>query len=269
MSEKKSNSSKLHTFIKRIIGITFWQAIKIILGFVFTTSTFVLLSQILISSITIFTQFKWYLIIVFASGGGWIFIILYQKFQRNRPRFPALDMNFCILEKEITYEYLTQYKMVYKKRVVLKALKKDLEAYYDKYHWTGRGKVEMKSGIKSHKVRKTTPKNVWQFYEINFQRCLKKCEEIETEIIWELEDEEKVAVPFLSATIEEQTDKLILNLILPISLGVKEVICEIHSSIGAKKPLYIETKKLDRYGKVRWEIDNPKLLYHYEMRWIP
>ena len=90
---------------------------------------------------------------------------------------------------------------------------------------------------------------------------------MDTELIWDLEDTAAKAVPFFSATIEEPTDYLKLNLSLPCDIAVREVTCEVSSGIGAKKPFSSKTIPLDRNGKATWEIRKPKLLYHYEMKW--
>ena len=158
--------------------------------------------------------------------------------------------------------------MRYKKRTCIKSLKNGLDVYRDIYRWTGRGKVVLRSGIPEHNIVETVKRNIWNAYEIRLQKTLKKGESINTEAIWELEDLEKVAVPFCSATMEEPTDSLKLNVSLPLSFGVREVTCETSSAIGSRKPLDSFTKPLDKHGEVSWVVPNPKLLYHYEIKWI-
>jgi len=45
-----------------------------------------------------------------------------------------------------------------------------------------------------------------------------------------------------------------------------EVMCEESCSIGARKPYETKPKPV-KNGKVSWEIPQPKLLHHYEMKW--
>jgi hypothetical protein len=97
---------------------------------------------------------------------------------------------------------------------------------------------------------------------------LYKGEEIETEVIWELEDLEREAVPFFAATIVEPTDFLKFNLILNPSLGVRQATCEISGGFGVKKPFESKIIQVDRNGLTTWEIKRPKLLYEYTMMWI-
>jgi hypothetical protein len=50
--------------------------------------------------------------------------------------------------------------MTYKKIKLLHALKDGLDRYIDKYHWTGRGKIIVKSAINEQSVKETIKKNV-------------------------------------------------------------------------------------------------------------
>jgi len=260
-------NDKFKDLIREVLGVTIWEIIKFTLGLICTVTSFVFASQLLISVVDILVQFKWYLAIIFATGSAWIFLILYQRISRFHPTFPRLNFDFRILEKEIYYEYKNKTHMVYRKRILVKALKNGLDAYRDKYQWTGSGNVKISSTIKEQQFRETIKKNVWQFYEIRFQKTLAKNETIETEIVWDLEDKAIKAVPFFSATIEEPTDFLKLNLSLAPKLKVKEATREISSGIGAQKPFISKTIPLDRNGKATWEIKKPNLLYHYEIKW--
>lgn len=258
---------KFKNFIKEALGFTIWELIKVILSFIFTVTSSFFVSGLLTSFVNVLIPFKWHLAIIFVTGSAWIFIILYQRFSKFHPIFPHLDFDFHILEKEISYEYKDKTHMLYKKRVLVKALKNGLDTYHDKYHWTGNGNVKIFSAIKEQQFRETIRKNIWQFYEIRFQKTLSKNESIETEVFWELEDTANNAGPFISADIEEPTDLLRLNLSIPHDLGVKEITCETSSGIGAKKPFKSKLRPLDRNGRVTWKEEKPKLLYHYEIKW--
>jgi hypothetical protein len=212
-----------------------WDLAKRVFLLVFSGSFGVLISKIFVSLWVVLIPFKILLAIVLGSGGVLLSLFLSKRLSRFHPTFPRLDSDYNILEKEITYEYKDISRMIYRKAIRLKALKKAIDVYNDKYTWTGRGKVKISSTYKDQK---------------------------------DLEDEEKTAVPFFSATIEEPTEFLKLNLILPTELGIKKVTCEVSCGMGAKKPLSSVTKDIDGRGKVDWEIEKPKLLHHYEIRWV-
>lgn len=260
---------RLDRVVKEALGISFWEFLKYLAGLIFTTSTMMLISKILVKLVPIFNDYGMYIIVILSSGAIFLFLYILQRVNKFRPHYSAIDFDYLVLEKEVSYEYITKEKMVYTKRNSLKALKNNLDTYHDKYLWTGKGNVNIKSAIKRHTYFEVEPsKNIWQFYEIKFHKYLKKGETEETEIIWELEDLEQKAVPFFSATIEEPTEKVIFNLSLNPEFDVKEAICEETCSIGAQKPFHTRTVKLDRNGKAQWIIKHPKLLHHYEMRWI-
>jgi hypothetical protein len=250
-------------FVKKAL----YDIAKIVLLLILTVSGSLLASKLLVLNFAALAPFKWYLAAIFGSSGALTFLLLYRRFNRFRPNFPRLDFDFQVLEKEITYEYLDKTHMVYKKRNRIKALKNGLDTYRDKYRWTGRGDIVIKSGIPEQQITETVRKNVWQVYEIRLQRSLNRGDIIETEAIWELEDQANRAVPFFSATIEEPTDLLRFSLILNPSLGVREVTCETSTGIGSGKPFDSFARQLDKHSEASWEIKNPKLLYYYEMKW--
>lgn len=114
----------------------------------------------------------------------------------------------------------------------------------------------------------TVRKNVWQCYEIRLERTLTKGDEIDTEVIFHMEDRDRKAVPFFSGTIEEPTDYLKLDLRLPPDLGITKVIIEVSTGIGASKPTRSEVLNLNNHGEVSFEVKRPILFYHYEMKWL-
>lgn len=251
----------------RIFREAVLEILRFSFGFTFTTSVFAIIAQLLSEVVDVLEPIKWPLTALLVSMSGLIFIVLYQRYYRYRPTFPALDFDFRIIEKEISYEYKDKTHITYRKRCLLKSLRDNLDVYYDKYHWTGLGRIDVKSAIKEHQYRETVNKNVWRFYEIRLQKSLKRGEEIETELIFDLEDIDNKAVPFLSATIEEPTDLLLMSISLPHSLGVREATCESSTGIGARRPFLSKTVPIDRNGQVKWSIKEPRLLHHYEVRW--
>jgi hypothetical protein len=193
---------------------------------------------------------------------------LYRRATRFRPRFPRLAFDFLLLRKELYYKRDTAGHIEYRKHIQLKALKGGLDTYRDKYHWTGSGTVTLTSGIKGQAVYETVRKNVWQCYEIRFQRTLAKGDTIDTEVVCNIDDSDCKAVPFFSATVEEPTEYLKLDLTLPANLGITEVTREVSTGIGASKPITSELVALNTHGEVSFSVSRPSLLYHYEIKWL-
>ncbi|MEW8051230.1 MAG: hypothetical protein AB2809_12710 [Candidatus Thiodiazotropha sp.] len=203
--------------------------------------------------------------------GGTILVLLFinwavNHYSRLRPKFPKVNSDFKIKMFDILYIYESEDNMEYRKCKTLKALKDDLTQYIDKYRWTGIGSVNIRSGIEGHKISQSSDRSIYKYYTISFERTLKKKEEIDTEVIWDLEDTGKTAIPFISATIEEPTDKLRMQIMLPKEMKVHGVIKEVSHMIGAIKPILSEHDDINRDNTYLWEIDEPKLLHHYELR---
>jgi len=87
--------------------------------------------------------------------------------------------------------------MTYRRTYTLKALKKGLGHFVDKYRWTGQGSPVPSSLIRDQQIRLTEIKNVWQFFEVWFPRNLQKGEALDVDIQWKLEDPDRKAIPFI------------------------------------------------------------------------
>lgn len=252
-----------------VLGNIIWDATKWIAAGLVGIAIWVL-SKLGTNVLTHFVQsiqpYAWPITILFFTIGALIFIFLYRRFSKFRPQYPRLDCDFEILELEIIYNHLSKTRMTYTKRKKLRALRNGLDRYIDRYRWTGMGNVQLKSNVKGQRIVEEERKSVWQFYAIRFNRNPSRGQEIPTEVFWELEDLQNAAVPFLSATMEEPTRKLILKVQLPANDNVEEVVMEVLPFMGAKTPFSSDTKKIE-HNEYTWTVENPKLLYHYEMRW--
>src|SRR5437762_6039497 len=105
---------------------------------------------------------------------------------RYSPPLPKQDYDFDQMDRCITFEYHSLERYTYRKRIVLRARRSGLSIFTDKYRWTGKIQPHVKSGIKGQSVHPTDRKSVWQFYEIRFPKTLKKGEQVETDLIFEL-----------------------------------------------------------------------------------
>jgi hypothetical protein len=256
----------LHTIREDVTGHVVWEISRIILVAISTWLLTFVGSRSIASAVGSVAPYKTHLAIAAASLFALTMVTLLLRLDKYRPHFPRLHFDYQLLEHEITYDHIDKYRMTYTRRKRIRALRSGLDRYHDKYHWSGRGKCELKSGIRGQKVTLTERKSVWQYYEIRFPKTLNKGEIIETLVIWDLEDTEQVSLPFLSSTIEEPTRHLKMTLKLPEILEVDSVVEEVSSYIGAKTPFTSEIKELS-HGQVEWVIDNPKLLHHYQLKW--
>lgn len=251
------------TITDQLIKISVWLVLKLILSSLITTTTFIAIYQALSIKLIILTQFKWYFVFLSVIGGIWASI----RYNLYLPTFPPLSPDFKILEKVVTYEYIDKTHMIYKKKLVLQALKNNLNRFEHRYRWSGKGKKEVTCTRPGQKFIETIEKNIFQYYDIRFERTIKKKEKIEVEIVFDLMDEEGRARPFLSTLIEDPTTNLTLRVKLPRSFGVKEAFCEISTHMGARAPVITEIIKFNEYGIAEFNEKKPMLLYHYELKW--
>ena len=211
--------------------------------------------------------FRWPLVIttissvIIAVGG------VYRKRHRFVPLFGPLSFDYIVVKKEVHYKRAADGSVEYRRKLLLRALRSDLDTYTDKYHWTGSGAPLPIACVDGQQAYQTVRKNVWQFYEVRFPKTLKKGEEITTEVLWRLDDAARGAVPFISATIEEPTLHLRLVAQFPPELGIKQATKEMSVGIGAKKPLSSVLEQIDADGRAVYDESHPQLLHHYEIKW--
>jgi len=211
-------------------------------------------------------QYKLWLFTILICLFVIIFISIYKRYNRFIPSFPKFDFNFLLLEYELTHIYVERYKLIHRRRYKIKALKNGLEAYTERFLWTG-GQFEIKNLNKSQQLILLGNENLFTKYQVKFNRTLKRGDIEEVELEWILYDEEKKALPFVSSPIKEPTELLIVNVEFPYSFKIKHVDCEVSYSHGSKIPISYSREKLQN-GKFNWRVENPKLLYHYEVRWF-
>lgn len=249
----------------KALELTFVGLIKYLLSLIFTSSLFTFVAQILTSSIGMLNQYKVIISIIVFSGTAFLFTLIYNKYFQFRPIYARMEMDYRIINKEIFYEYEDKTHLKYNIKLSLEALRNNLKCYKGRYRWSGIGNVNVTSPIKEH-VYLETENTVFQHYEILFNRTLRKGELIKTELKFDLEDTQKVAGPFVSATIQEPTEKLRITLKLPHIFNVIKVVCDECSNVGGS---VLESKEvdLDCNGEVIWEIKKPKLLHCYEIKW--
>lgn len=225
-------------------------------------------SDWLTRSVAVLTPFRWPLTITALVAVFLGCVALYRRFNRFYPRYGRLDFEFLIVKKEIHYIRTDDGRVTYTKRCRLRALKDGLDTYRDKYHWSGSNTATPETTIKGQTVYLTVRKNVWQFYEIRLQKTLNRGDELDVEVRWNLDDSDRNAVPFFSATIEEPTRCLVMHLALPKSLGIQHVTYEVSSSIGANRPFRSTEESLSHDCEITQKIDDPQLFHHYELKWI-
>lgn len=189
---------------------------------------------------------------------------VYRRYNKHIPVFEPLDFDFHVIREERIHKWLSEDLYLHKRRYTLKALRNGLTTYTDKFGWTGKS-FEISGGTADYKInRNGKTKNMLDVYHFEFSKPLQRGEIIEVEASWKLVGPAK---PFFSTTIEEPTDLLIMSVMLYSESGVSRVICDTEGYKGAKVPYESLVQKLNSDGEYTWQINNPRLLHHYEINW--
>ncbi len=238
-----------------------WEIFKYLVVFLISNGGFfIVLQKISTYFETIQTQWVFWSIMILAAV--LIFIILYQRLNKNMPNFPVIESDFQILEEEITHKVIKKTEYIHIRRYKLKAKRNGLARYTDKFLWTG-DNFEIYSGDDIHTVILSKKINVFNTYIIDFDRTYNKNDIIDATVEWKLYGEGR---PFISTQIEEPTNKLIMNVEFNKDLNIKQVTfdeCYIQAAKRTLKHIDLEIKNYC----VSQTINNPKLLHTYELNW--
>lgn len=209
-----------------------------------------------------------------AAIGIGFFCIYIFKIRNPYKIYLKTDFNYVILKKHCTYQYKSYTTMEYKKRIKLKVIAKSIDRYYDKYNWTGYGRVIITSSIKDHKILMTAKRDAFQQFEVYFGKNYKKGDIVEFYLTYMFEDSECKAIPILSTTIVEPTSDLNLKVILPKSFGIIKASFEAFPFIDSRLPLingelFFDDSNVEDNTTVavEWPIPEPFMLLVYSIKW--
>lgn len=184
---------------------------------------------------------------------------------------PPLPQEFEILRKEIVYEYLADGKTIYQRKYLeIKALSNGLPNFKDRYRWTGRGQCTVSSLTPGYRItnQHTKVEQIWDYFDVTFPYPLHEGDVVGFALEWKLFDEEKIAVTFLSATIDRETKYLLLQVNLPPEMAPKRAYFHDFAN-------YIDTLP-ERTLPIQWspatksityEVQRPQKYHKYLIRW--
>ena len=111
--------------------------------------------------------------------------------------------------------------------------------------------------------------NIWALYDVDFNRTLDVGDVETVAVVWEVSDKSGNFVPFISAVVEQPTERLTLTLdASSIKEGIAKVFVDTSSHLGAQFPYDTKEMPKEDSGIYTLAIDEPKLLHCYQMRWV-
>jgi len=241
-----------------ILKKIFWVVIALIsAGLVFVVHTYVdhldTASRILLA-------------IAILIAASWGINYFYRRFSYRHCYYPNVKFSYVVLEKRITYCIEQDGLLYFKRYVKLKSKMDNLEAYIDKFVWTGgiSPLPDPSFGIAS--TEHVLKAGIWTFYRSVFPQTIKKGQEYEFEVRWPALGNWRDSSPFASGSIDEPTKKLSFSIEIP-SEHVDEPHAYLEELRGIESAYPFSTQKVSfNHGAIDWEL-KPKLYRHYRVRW--
>lgn len=182
---------------------------------------------------------------------------------------PPWEDDVEILLKEIIYEYARDSQTMWqRKRMQMQVFRNGMTHFTDRYRWSGNGKCFVQSLTSGYTIANEHKENDWNYFDVLFSRPVRRGEVVDFTIEWELFDEKKLAVPFLSTMIDRDTNHLLLQVILPRELAPKSAYC--HEFADYADTLPIATQEIHCSPTTRilsYDILHPKKNHKYLIRW--
>lgn len=184
-------------------------------------------------------------------------------------RFLRTSSNYEVIEKTVSFVRTEDDKLNYSRKMRIKCLSNRLFSILDKYIWTGpvtgAFKIVRDEGISKIK---TEPRiGIWQYFEIELRNHMVKGDEGTISYHWPVISNCSEASPFFSASTDEPTRRLKLELKLGAKYKGQKVMCEEYRAIESDFSISCKEEELDENGSFTWDIPKVKRFRHYRMRW--
>lgn len=181
----------------------------------------------------------------------------------------AKSFGFEILEKRLSYRYLEDGQtMDHDRHYKVQPMLDGLISFTDKYTWTGTGKCELSVLEPGYELSHIRQVDEWTFFDVILPKPTKKGEEIEFTVHWDLFDEHKTAVPFLSTIVDRPTHKIVMRVVLPSNLKPKHILFFDYPDTATWMPEQVLDGNFDPITReIRYEISDPKYQHKYLISW--
>lgn len=184
---------------------------------------------------------------------------------------PPPEENVAVLSKEIVYEYLEDGKTMYqRKHLKIQMLRNGIHFFQDHYRWTGRGKCVVKSLTPGFAITNQHEEedNIWHWFDVSFSHLYHKGEVVEFTIEWEMMDEERKALPFLSTVIDRETEYLFMQVRLPRQLTPTRAYLHEYANFIDTLPSITRPIRYNPAARsITYEMSRPKKYHKYLIRW--
>jgi hypothetical protein len=174
-----------------------------------------------------------------------------------------------LLLKEVVYQYFPDGQtMRQRKRFKIRVLRDGVDRFMDRYRWTGSGKCNIKSLTSGFNIANERKEEFWDYFDVTFPHPLRKNEEADFTIEWELFDVVTSAVPFLSTMIDYETKHLSMRVILPPNLAPKGAYCYEFANYIDTLPVSTQPTQWNAATQsISYDGPRPKKYHKFLIRW--
>lgn len=187
--------------------------------------------------------------------------------RRRRPILPQPPGDYRIETLNIQMEYVSRERAIYSRSFRLKILTDGIDRFRDTFHWTGSEVKSMGSSDPFHTVAITDQASFYSFYEVSFNQEYNEGDTIDFTIVWELEDDNHDARPFVARQINRPEKSLGFFVKLYSGAHGRNAIAQIAVSASDRANAHQVEIPFDDDGVISWTIRKPLLGYYYELRW--
>lgn len=198
-----------------------------------------------------------------------IIFVLWRRLSYKSTHYPwgKIKPSYIIESQEINYIITENNFLEFSYLRKIKCLSDKLNNIPGKYIWTGKRDANLpqdQTGYSFHEVRQ---KGIWNFYEIRFNDCLLRNHTKEVLSKFNPIPDCTSASPFVSATTEEPTKKIIFKIVLGNYVEGDTVTLEEYRSTEGFYPLSSCSIPISPGGIINYTIKNPKRFRFYEISW--
>ncbi len=180
------------------------------------------------------------------------------------------DKKYNYKSRHITYSFDGNNKYSCKKVYEIYPTCKNLDCISDRFAWSAPSAgAKILPTEHNHEIGQTWQQDMWTCYSVCFDSVCRKHNSYKVgSIVDNLIDDKKIAVPYLSTTIDRKTETLTMIIKIPKTLDIKKACFKIYNNKNALNETYSETLEYnDSVGGFKSTIDYPRKGWKYVISW--
>lgn len=191
---------------------------------------------------------------------------VYRQTSYRACTYPRVRFPYEIISKTISYRIDHDEVLHFSRTVRIRSRVDGLEAYQDKYLWTGGAAGLPSAGGGCVKTSQLVKAGIWTFFSTQLDRTLNRGQEHEFTVEWPPLENWRNSSPFVSSSTDEPTRALTFEVDLGDLKVEGPLIAEQLRSIESPSAFSWSDLPL-KNGRIEWKISRPRLYRHYRLRW--